>query len=227
MRLIPDQCGTEVSIRRVRNILTDKRAVDYNITRASAAKSATVWYKITSDTFIEHLAAKTYPGRALRFWIVGEVAHDGAWLMRSGGGDLFKRVSIRVKPVVDGEYDIWNSHLSAFGEWKGMCSLCPEHIPFHPPNLIQCVQPLHAMTTRTGIKGISDIAGRSSGLQNMWMGLGGSGCNPATKRGMSCAIFPRFPIRKSRRNHCTSRVSHSVLNGTLWRLKQHETNYYC
>lgn len=81
MRLIPDQYGTEVSIRRVRNILTDKRAVDYNITRAPAPKSATVWYQITSDTFIEHLAAKTDPGRALRFWIVGEVAHDGAGLI--------------------------------------------------------------------------------------------------------------------------------------------------
>ncbi|EPS92504.1 hypothetical protein FOMPIDRAFT_1021008, partial [Fomitopsis schrenkii] len=66
---------------RVRNILTDKRAVDYNITRAPAPKSATVWYQITSDTFIEHLAAKTDPGRALRFWIVGEVAHDGAGLI--------------------------------------------------------------------------------------------------------------------------------------------------
>lgn len=39
--------------------------------------------------------------------------------MRSGGGEPFKRISVRVKPSVQGEYQLWKDFLGAFGGWKG------------------------------------------------------------------------------------------------------------
>lgn len=62
--------------------------------------------------------------QAIRFWVVGEVAKEGAWLIGKGGSPL-KSVSMAVYPIRAGEYDKWLSFLDKLGGLRSAYDFLP------------------------------------------------------------------------------------------------------
>lgn len=54
----------------------------------------------------------------IRFWIVGEIAPDGAWLMRSDAGPILPLVNVRIEPVAIGDLKKWTDYLLSHGGWQ-------------------------------------------------------------------------------------------------------------
>ena len=106
--------------RRIVELATSTRvaSLQYNI-RSPPSPNDVQWSKLTTENFIQYLTLKTNPYKAIRFWIVGEITPDGAWLMRSDGGPTIPLVNLRVEPVVIGELHMWREYLLSHGGWQG------------------------------------------------------------------------------------------------------------
>lgn len=69
------------------------------------------WKRSESDNNAQRLVIGD---KVPRFWIVGEVAKDGAWLIGKGNSAL-KQVSMAIYPIRAGEYNKWLSFLDELG----------------------------------------------------------------------------------------------------------------
>lgn len=87
-------------------------------------KEQLTWTKPSRDSLIEQLVLKSDEQRPLKFWTVGEVVSEGAWLV-GPDGVWRSRVSIEIRPIRDGEADKWDEFVNSFGGWKSTFSFNP------------------------------------------------------------------------------------------------------
>ena len=96
---------------------TELNARRFNIWDVPAKQDLT-WIKTTRDTLVEQLALKTDTDRPIKLWVVGEVTHDGAWLVGTNSAPA-TCVSMKIRPIRIGEDKKWAEFLTSFGGWKG------------------------------------------------------------------------------------------------------------
>ncbi|EPS97376.1 hypothetical protein FOMPIDRAFT_1052358 [Fomitopsis schrenkii] len=96
---------------RIRRMLTDSDISHGRYNLADAPIPGSEWSQTGHGSNTQYLTLNREP---IRFWIIGEVVKDGAWLISPNGKDL-KQVSMRVRPVHEGEYERWRSFFRTFG----------------------------------------------------------------------------------------------------------------
>ncbi|EPT05105.1 hypothetical protein FOMPIDRAFT_1013467 [Fomitopsis schrenkii] len=107
---INEPWGPELKVR-LRSIIesSDVPNMRYNI--YDPPKAPFSWKRSESDNNAQRLVIGD---KVPRFWIVGEVAKDGAWLIGKGNSAL-KQVSMAIYPIRAGEYNKWLSFLDELG----------------------------------------------------------------------------------------------------------------
>lgn len=100
---------------RIRRMLTDSDISHGRYNLADAPIPGSEWSQTGHGSNTQYLTLNREP---IRFWIIGEVVKDGAWLISPNGKDL-KQVSMRVRPVHEGEYERWRSFFRTFGGVEG------------------------------------------------------------------------------------------------------------
>lgn len=78
-------------------------------------KNNTKWMKSGHDSNTQFLAIGD---KTVKFWIIGEVATRGAWLVGQNASNL-KSISIRIRPIRVGEIDKWRTLLNDLGGYRG------------------------------------------------------------------------------------------------------------
>ena len=97
----------------------DVNALRFNIASPPSI-NLTQWSKITSDNAEQYLTLKTRPKDAIRLWAVGEIPSRGTYLVGEHGAP-YGSISLKVTPVREGEYNMWQTFLGKLGGWQGKC----------------------------------------------------------------------------------------------------------
>ena len=73
------------------------------------------WKSVGQPCNEQYLTVDNVP---VNFWIVGRVAEDGAWLV-GPDDDPFRFVSLRMRPILPGDYEKWKVFLNHLGGQTG------------------------------------------------------------------------------------------------------------
>lgn len=100
----------------MKSIIVSDDVANHRFNIFTAPRSGYTWKSMDGDSnSSQHLVLHGSPPR---FWIVGEVAKDGAWLIGNQGAPL-KSVSIALHPLRKGEFKRWSTFLNSFGGVRG------------------------------------------------------------------------------------------------------------